>query len=59
LPAAIPLLAANRRARAQDRAALIEGNGGLVYNSYFDVARRYLLTSHDSTIHPGWGNRAA
>jgi len=37
-----------------NRAALIEGNGGLVYNSYFDVARRYLLTSHDSAIHPGW-----
>jgi fatty acid desaturase len=37
-----------------NRAALIEGNGGLVYNGYFDVARRYLLTSHDDAIHPGW-----
>jgi fatty acid desaturase len=42
-----------------NRAALIESNGGLVYNGYFDVARRYLLSSHDSTIHPGWNNRAA
>ena len=42
-----------------NRAALIERNGGLVYNSYFDVARRYLLTRHDNAIHPGWGNRAA
>ena len=42
-----------------NRAALIERNGGLVYNSYFDVARRYLLTPHDKPIHPGWGSRAA
>jgi fatty acid desaturase len=42
-----------------NRAALIESNGGLVYNSYFDVARRYLFSSHDRTIHPGWGNPAA
>jgi fatty acid desaturase len=42
-----------------NRAALIERNGGLVYNSYFDVARRYLLTSHHRPIHPGWDQRAA
>jgi fatty acid desaturase len=42
-----------------NRTALIERNGGLVYNSYFDVARRYLLTSHDRPIHPGWDQRAA
>ena len=42
-----------------NRAVLIERNGGLVYNSYFDVARRYLLTSHHRPIHPGWDQRAA
>jgi fatty acid desaturase len=42
-----------------NRAVLIERNGGLVYNSYFDVARRYLLTSHHRPIHPGWDRRAA
>ena len=42
-----------------NRAALIERNGGLVYHSYFDVARRYLLRPHDSPIHPGWDQRAA
>ena len=31
-----------------NRAVLIEGNGGLVYRHYFDVARRYLVTRHDS-----------
>ena len=41
-----------------NRAALIEGNGGLVYNSYFDVALRYLVTRHDKPIHPGWGQPA-
>ena len=35
-------------------ATLIERNGGLVYQGYFDVARRYLLKPHDSPIHPGW-----
>jgi len=42
-----------------NRAALIERNGGLVYRSYFDVAQRYLLTPHDSTVHPDWDGRAA
>ena len=41
-----------------NRAALIERNGGLIYSSYFDVARRYLLRSHDSTLLPLPGNRA-
>ena len=36
-----------------NRAALIERNGGLVYNGYFDVARRYLLKPHDGPLHPG------
>jgi len=42
-----------------NRAALIERNGGLVYQGYFDVARRYLLRRHDSPVHPGWDRRAA
>jgi fatty acid desaturase len=42
-----------------NRAALIERNGGLVYNSYFDVARRYLLRPHDAPVHPDWSRNAA
>jgi fatty acid desaturase len=42
-----------------NRAMLIERNGGLVYDGYFDVARRYLMKPHDSPIHPGWDERAA
>jgi fatty acid desaturase len=42
-----------------NRAALIERNGGLVYNSYIDVVRRYLITPHDRQIHPDWTRRAA
>lgn len=34
------------------REALIAANGGLVYDGYADVARRYLLTPHDSVMHP-------
>jgi fatty acid desaturase len=41
-----------------NRAALLERNGGLVYRSYFDVARRYLLRPHDSTLLPLPDNRA-
>ena len=42
-----------------NRAALIERNGGLVYDGYFDVARRFLLKPHDRPVHPGWSGRAA
>lgn len=42
-----------------NRATLIERNGGLVYQGYFDVARRYLLKPHDSPIHPGWDRPTA
>jgi fatty acid desaturase len=35
-----------------NRTALIARNGGLVYDSYFDVARRYLLRAHDAPLHP-------
>ena len=34
------------------RERLIAENGGLVYRTYFDVARRYLLRPHDSPLHP-------
>jgi fatty acid desaturase len=36
----------------QNRAALIERNGGLVYDSYLDIFRRYLLRRHDQSLHP-------
>ncbi len=34
------------------RERLIAENGGLVYRTYFDVARRFLLRPHDSPLHP-------
>jgi fatty acid desaturase len=36
----------------RNRARLIAGNGGLVYNGYLDVARRFLITPHDRLLHP-------
>ncbi|WP_158814346.1 fatty acid desaturase [Methylocapsa sp. S129] len=41
-----------------NRAALIERNGGLVYDGYFDVISRYLLRPHDQTLHPHRGSGA-
>ncbi len=35
-----------------NREALIERNGGLVYDSYRDVLRRYLFRPHDQALHP-------
>jgi fatty acid desaturase len=35
-----------------NRAAIARQNGGLIYNTYFDVARRYLLRPHDTPQHP-------
>ena len=35
-----------------NRDAVIARNGGLVYRSYFDVARRYLVTPHHVLVHP-------
>jgi fatty acid desaturase len=35
-----------------NRERVIRENGGLVYDSYLDVARRYFLTEHDTQIHP-------
>ena len=34
------------------RDRLIAGNGGLVYSTYFDVARRFLFRMHDQPQHP-------
>ncbi|SER70004.1 fatty acid desaturase [Rhizobium sp. NFR03] len=36
----------------RDREALVAANGGLVYNGYLDVARRFLLRPHDRITHP-------
>lgn len=36
----------------RERARLLAENGGLVYRTYFDVARRYLLRRHDTAEHP-------
>lgn len=35
-----------------NRERLIAANGGLVYDSYVDVARRFLFTMHDRPLHP-------
>jgi fatty acid desaturase len=34
------------------RERLLRENGGLVYHTYFDVARRYLFRAHDAPVHP-------
>jgi fatty acid desaturase len=36
----------------QERARLIAENGGLVYRTYVDVARRYLFRRHHVLLHP-------
>jgi fatty acid desaturase len=48
---AIPWYEYNARYRV-DRERLIAQNGGLVYLTYFDVARRYLFRPHDVLPHP-------
>jgi fatty acid desaturase len=47
----IPWFEYHRRYRAM-RSELIAANGGLVYSTYFDVARRYLFRPHDRLLHP-------
>ena len=42
-----------------NRETLIRLNGGLVYDGYLDVIRRYALTPHDRLVHPDWTGRAA
>jgi fatty acid desaturase len=42
------------------RAAIVAANGGLVYDGYADVVRRYVLTPHHAGPHPGYqASRAA
>jgi fatty acid desaturase len=48
---ALPWYEYNARYRT-DRARLIAKNGGLVYSTYFDVARRFLFRPHDVLVHP-------
>jgi fatty acid desaturase len=48
---AIPWYQYNKHYRAE-RDRLIVQNGGLVYSTYFDVARRFLFRSHDVLPHP-------
>lgn len=36
----------------QNREILIRSNGGLVYSSYWDIARRFFLKPHDDPTHP-------
>jgi fatty acid desaturase len=47
----IPWYEYNARYR-RERGRLIAENGGLVYGTYFEVARRYLFKSHDVLEHP-------
>ncbi|NTG05215.1 fatty acid desaturase [Agrobacterium rhizogenes] len=35
-----------------NRETLIRSNGGLVYNGYWDIMRRFLLKPHDDPTHP-------
>ena len=37
---------------AANRTRLLAANGGLVYDGYAEVARRFLLTPHDVNVHP-------
>ena len=39
----------------QERERLITANGGLIYKTYFDVARRFLFSAHDKLLHPTGG----
>ena len=36
----------------RNREALIDTNGGLVYDSYWDIAQRFFLKPHDDITHP-------
>jgi fatty acid desaturase len=47
----LPWYRYQRRYRAI-RHQLLAANGGLVYSTYFDVARRYLFRMHDQPQHP-------
>ena len=40
------------RPRTEKLPGMLIENGGLVYKTYFDVARRYLFRPHDALRHP-------
>ena len=42
-----------------NRERLLGANGGLVYNGYGEVARRFLFTPHDVNVHPFLGDGRA
>jgi fatty acid desaturase len=42
-----------------NRDAFLKLNGGLVYNGYFEVARRYLFRAHHEPVHPQHPETAA
>jgi fatty acid desaturase len=44
---------------ARDRERLLSTNGGLVYEGYGEVLRRFLFTPHDRAIHPSTEGAAA
>jgi fatty acid desaturase len=48
---AMPWYSLPRRYRLE-RERLLAANGGLVYQTYFEVAWRYLFRAHDVTVHP-------
>jgi fatty acid desaturase len=54
----IPWYALPRWYRA-NRTRLVRANGGLVYDGYGEVARRFLLTPHDTPMHPYAAVRSA
>lgn len=43
---------------ARHQATILAGNGGLVYDGYATIVRRYLLRPHDDVVHPDY-RRAA
>jgi len=44
---------------ARDRERLLNANGGLVYDGYGEIARRFLFRPHDRAVHPSTDGAAA
>jgi fatty acid desaturase len=44
---------------ARDRHRLLSANGGLVYDGYGEIVRRFLLSSHGPAVHPSNDGAAA
>jgi fatty acid desaturase len=47
------------RLYARDRERLLSANGGLVYDGYGEVVRRFLFKPHDRAVHPSTDGAAA